>query len=59
MHQARVKKTKAQTTEIRTRQKNRRRTKAEQEKAETKKYYEGARDAASPTMAKIRRDKKK
>jgi hypothetical protein len=59
MHRAKLKTEQARATELRTRQKNRRRTRAEQEKAEKSKYYEGARDAASPTMAKIRRDKKK
>lgn len=58
-HQAKLKLTQARTTEARTRQKNRRRTRKEQEQAEQKAYYRGATDAASPTMTKIRRSKKK
>lgn len=57
LHKAKLKTEQARATELRTRQKNRRRTRAEQEKAEQKRYYEGARDAASPTMAKIRRER--
>lgn len=57
--QAKTKKTQAQATESRTRQKNRRRTAKEQKAAEQKAYYKGATDAASPTMAKIRKSKKR
>lgn len=56
---SRTKKNQAQATESRTRQKNRRKTAKEQKAAETKSYYAGARDAASPTMAKIRKNRKK
>jgi hypothetical protein len=58
MHKAKLSTEKAKATELRTRQKNRRRTRAEQSKAEQSSYYAGARDAASPTMAKIRKGKK-
>lgn len=59
MHKAKLKTEQARATELRTRTKHRRATKAEQKKAEEKRYYEGARDAASPTMAKIRRERGK
>lgn len=58
-HKADIKLKQARATELRTRTKHRRANKAEQKKAEEKKYYEGARDAASPTMAKIRRERGK
>lgn len=54
-HTADVKLKQAKATEVRTRQRNRRKGKKEQEAAETKAYYRGATDAVSPTMAKIRR----
>lgn len=59
MHKAKLKTEQARATELRTRQRNRRKNAKEQKAAETKKYYEGARDAASPTMAKIRRERGK
>lgn len=58
-HQSRMKTDKARRKDIRSRTKYRRRTKAEQEAAEKKSYYKGATDAASPTMAKIRKNKKR
>jgi hypothetical protein len=59
LHQAKVKTEKARATELRTRTRHRRATKAEQKKAEEKAYYRGATDAASPTMAKIKRERGK
>lgn len=57
--EASVKHTQAKTTEVRTRQKNRRKT-AKEQKAENERHYkQGAIDAASPTMAKIRKSKKR
>jgi len=58
-HQANLKKIKAQTKKTKSDTKHRRKTVKEQSKAEEKAYYRGATDAASPTMAKIRREKKK
>jgi hypothetical protein len=59
IHQARLQNVKARTKATKSQAKNRRRVVKEQQAAETKSYYKGATDAASPTMAKIRRDKKK
>jgi hypothetical protein len=59
MHQAQLRKVKAQTKATKSQAKNRRRTVGEQKAAEQKSYYRGATDAASPTMAKIRKEKKK
>lgn len=59
MHKAKLGTEKARATELRTRTKHRRATKGEQKKAEEKAYYAGARDAASPTMAKIKRERGK
>jgi lysozyme-like protein len=63
-HQAKLRETEARTkrhqaaaTESRTRQRNRRKTAKEQKKETEKAYYAGARDAASPTMAKIRKNR--
>ena len=58
-HQAQIKNIKARTKATKSQAKNRKRTVKEQKAAETKSYYKGATDAASPTMAKIRREKKK
>lgn len=57
--EARTKRQQAAATEARTRQKNRRKTAKEQTEAERKAYYRGATDAASPTVAKIRKNRGK
>lgn len=64
-HQANLKKIKAQTAATKARKKattaqakRRKKTVKEQKASEQKSYYAGARDAASPTMARIRRDRK-
>lgn len=57
-HAANLKLKAARTKQVKAQTKNHKRTVKEQKTAEDKRYYEGARDAASPTMAKIRRERK-